>query len=873
MQNIRKRSGIALGAILSLVVSLFAGVTPATAANEAAAVVTPLGSGALTANSVPITERFELYTRHGNTVAGVNAGDLGNGTAANYSLFYSISSESNGVNIYTAAGSAFAGASRVDTPTSVSAAADYPSSAATGYFTVTSTSPYVYFEMDQNVVNSLSAAVSITVTPFLDNDGEAGWSAGDSKGDAYTFRFIPWSGLGASLALSTPVQGYNGSTASVTLTEGTVRWSQLDGSFAVGFSNTQDVESDAVTLSAQATAATSPTTYGLSGSSIVSGNYSFSAAVQTSQMTTLGAVNSVSAILYYINTGSIDGSDPEAALAGAMALGATVTKAVTAVSAAGLTVSPVTSANIAKTGDNNADVRYNSAFTLNVFPYSASTTTSIAVASTFEVVSNTGLEFGANAGVRIAGTAYTTSAALNAVELTIAAGTTTLAMETFGQEADATDNIVVKLTSQLQSTTLTLQLKEVDLTVAYTPTTVAGLAGTTKSFPVTITDQWGSSTPRTDLRVKGTLVLTGGSTSTAVATVTAGAATLAIAPAPAINTGSATLTLQTEYYNQATQGWQSIGNSDSVAWNVYSYTAGTDAFKAPTTPSVSASISYGVTAYSWSGVMTVTVVNSYSPVTVTATGLVIQNSDVTTDTASDTLTIAANGQSANFKFAGHKAGTYTVTFTSGTATTTSLVVIDAAGHDKGASITFDTTNLVAGATTAITGTLVDKHGNPVATGGTASVAVVYTGKGLPFNNSSAMQTDANGEFTFQVLVLSTEKGDAAISATYKPAGATVSTANKTFAHALTVGGAAASADKKVNAGSFKGFVAVYARGYEGQRLSAKIGNDWVIVDPIVNNQENGTLFRVVDFTGAGVNIAVRIYIDRVLIDTINLTTK
>ena len=72
MQNIRKRSGIALGAILSLVVSLFAGITPASAANEAAAVVTPLGSGALTANSVPITERFELFTRHGSSVVGVN---------------------------------------------------------------------------------------------------------------------------------------------------------------------------------------------------------------------------------------------------------------------------------------------------------------------------------------------------------------------------------------------------------------------------------------------------------------------------------------------------------------------------------------------------------------------------------------------------------------------------------------------------------------------------------------------------------------------------------------------------------------------------------------------------------------------------------
>ena len=76
------------------------------------------------------------------------------------------------------------------------------------------------------------------------------------------------------------------------------------------------------------------------------------------------------------------------------------------------------------------------------------------------------------------------------------------------------------------------------------------------------------------------------------------------------------------------------------------------------------------------------------------------------------------------------------------------------------------------------------------------------------------------------------------------------------------------AERKVNAGSFKGYVAVYAKGYEGKRLSAKIGNDWVIVNSLASNFE-----RVTDFTGAGVSIAVRIYIDRVLVDTINLVTK
>ena len=73
---------------------------------------------------------------------------------------------------------------------------------------------------------------------------------------------------------------------------------------------------------------------------------------------------------------------------------------------------------------------------------------------------------------------------------------------------------------------------------------------------------------------------------------------------------------------------------------------------------------------------------------------------------------------------------------------------------------------------------------------------------------------------------------------------------------------------KVNAGSFKGYVALYAKGYAGQRMSAKVGKDWVVVASLASDFE-----RVVEFTGAGVDVAVRIYIDRVLLDTINLTTK
>jgi len=88
--------------------------------------------------------------------------------------------------------------------------------------------------------------------------------------------------------------------------------------------------------------------------------------------------------------------------------------------------------------------------------------------------------------------------------------------------------------------------------------------------------------------------------------------------------------------------------------------------------------------------------------------------------------------------------------------------------------------------------------------------------------------------------------------------------------AITATGVAAS-ETKVNAGSFKGYVAIYAKGHEGSKLSAKVGNDWVIIAAIP--AATNDLYRVVEFVGAGVEISVRIYIDRVLIETIPLLTK
>ena len=75
-------------------------------------------------------------------------------------------------------------------------------------------------------------------------------------------------------------------------------------------------------------------------------------------------------------------------------------------------------------------------------------------------------------------------------------------------------------------------------------------------------------------------------------------------------------------------------------------------------------------------------------------------------------------------------------------------------------------------------------------------------------------------------------------------------------------------ERKLNAGSFKGYVALYAKGYEGKRFTAKVGKDWVVRESLESD-----FVRIVEFTGAGYTINVRMYIDRVLEKTITVTTK
>ena len=279
-----------------------------------------------------------------------------------------------------------------------------------------------------------------------------------------------------------------------------------------------------------------------------------------------------------------------------------------------------------------------------------------------------------------------------------------------------------------------------------------------------------------------------------------------------------------------------------------------------------------------SGTVTDSLLNPIpADITVTGAGLMFEKDGVW---SKDSITIRSTSAGAyTVDVYSNLSGKQTVTVTADGASKTEDIYFAAAADSAGTSLTVTAPDYVLpGSTLQIKGALVDKFGNGVDAGGTntsasgADFKITYTGPGL-LVGSTPTSTDADGNANVNYLLGQNDSGSITVTYSYDQNGdADYADADDlVVTKTITIG--TDPGVKKVNAGSFKGYVAVYAKGYEGQRLSAKIGNDWVIVDPIVNNQENGTLHRTVDFTGAGVDITVRIYIDRVLTATIPLTTK
>jgi hypothetical protein len=227
-------------------------------------------------------------------------------------------------------------------------------------------------------------------------------------------------------------------------------------------------------------------------------------------------------------------------------------------------------------------------------------------------------------------------------------------------------------------------------------------------------------------------------------------------------------------------------------------------------------------------------------------------------------------------------GEFDVTLYSTTAQTESVITVTSMGASKTTKVSF--TGIGIGEGTVLTVTtpaavkpastfqvgakLADAYGNGVAS---ATVKVTYTGAGIVFGTLPTT-TDANGEIAFSVLLGSNDTGTVSVTVSYDQNAdndyldakdlVTTSTTE------ITASGVVASA-AKVNVGSFKGYVALYAKGYKGQKMTAIVAGKWIKVDSLASDFE-----RVVRYTGAGYSITTKIYIDGVQIgDAFTTMTK
>jgi hypothetical protein len=436
----------------------------------------------------------------------------------------------------------------------------------------------------------------------------------------------------------------------------------------------------------------------------------------------------------------------------------------------------------------------------------------------------------------------------------------------------------------------------------------AGADGSS-SFDLWVLDQFKNYAPA-DIRLLATV--TGRTTQTTPVTLSNGRASFTVSPDGSAITGDTTVNFN--FQEQSTQGlWTTSNDSDNftdwagatngdlaaVAIKFYSQTdavnlnANAANFPSSTVADLSAEVTTLVykandarvttgvaVAYTAAqkAVVSGNIANASTGaakagaiITISGSGLLFNVGDVW---AADSITfVSGDGTFAANVVSRTAAVDKLVTITSGAATKDQKVTFTSVGAVTGYSVKLTTPATVqSGATYRVAGQILDVNGNGIAvttagTGTNPTLSVTYLGLGL-VSGGLPTTTDKDGMFYFYVLVGSNDMGTATITASYDADGtATVSKAVTTSSTVYV--GQAAPSDTKVNVGTFKGFVALYAKGYKGQKMSAIVAGKWIVVESLASDFE-----RVVRFTGAGYTITSKIYIDGVMIgDAFTTVTK
>ena len=553
------RKGLALGAALSLIVSLFA-AAPAAQAGETGVVVTPMAG---TSYTMLITEEFVLKTRLGTSVESSKINNLKyyveKPAGTSVELSTTVSSDI-AASVYSSA------AENASTNSAVTTATDsyeVPVTPSTTNINQLRVKPY-----SSSALTSVSAAVDVKVTAFLDIDPDGKLDKATEPFETVTIKFVPWSALGATATLPTPIK--DATSIKATAAVSGVNFEQLNGEFKLKVSETYQSLS---------------TTSAALNSAVADGTMSLSAALSASAPID----SSVSATLYY---GGVNGEH----------VLKIDKKGVSVATIDDVTISATVGDNLLKTAHDTADSRVNSAFKLTAWAYTGSTVVAAKV-PTFTVTTSTDVLSATNYIV-VNGVTYTQSSKIAGVELPLTAGTDgkgTITISTFGFDG-TTDTITVAVASDNDDSTFTVTQKTLTYTVSRTALDyLVTTPGATATAVFDVTDQFGLASNMSDQQVSFAVAGTGFSSSTLVVPVAAGKATAVVTPTPATATGSYTITPNLQYKNRS--GLWVDESANETAVTVYVQSTIVNSFSTKPRATVSASISYGV-ALSWSDAIT-----------------------------------------------------------------------------------------------------------------------------------------------------------------------------------------------------------------------------------------------------------------------------
>jgi hypothetical protein len=710
--------------------------------------------------------------------------------------------------------------------------------------------------------NSVSAAV-LTVQAWLDADFDDVIDSGEFVSEARVITFLKSTDVNWTTTLTAPGLAFGNSTLSavVTSTQG-INMPQAGGSSVkVGFGTISGGTYTAVAGTTVSTAGVF--TDGTTATSVTGAT--------TTAKAEVGAI-SISAGVTYVAVAIVEGIE-----AGAEVYSIVGAATVANIDAPALTDDANSNATQVRAG-TNTPVEFTAAVSKSA-GVKAAAGTPVTVTVTEGTLTSVSAVVGG--GKTLSNASSTTSEKITFVvnvdadgEVTVPLTATLKADQTFTVQLSA-DNVASSVvTVTAKDTAFVASPTLIDLNAYASGATIKVVSGASATLTWAALDNFGTALAG-DYRV----YLTGGVTASAA--VSAGQATFVVSP-----TTTTTYTAQLQKYNASTLVYDTVGSSDThvvtvgaseaaanitvVASSASNLALNGSALKAVDTRlgATAPTLTSGVVATINGQVTTALGIATYGVVTLSAPNAMFKVGDVYT-LGSATVQTSATGAYAGVVVYSNTAGAVTLSAVVGAASKDLGLSFAAAAETTGAKwVITAPANVLPGSTAQFKAQLLDTYSNPVkVTTATSKIQIAYTGPGF-ITATLPSTTDADGMLSFSVLFGSADTGAIALSFTYD-GDSVASTTNVVAAVAVTVGVPVVVVDQKVNVGSFKGYVALYAKGYAGQKFSAIVAGKWIVVESLDSGFE-----RIVRFTGAGYDIDVKIYIDGMQVgSTFMVTTK